>query len=274
MPITSEHDVHRGRAGPVVSRRKFLTRVAPAAALGLATAACSAAASPARPGADAARPLAVIYRGPASAPGCAEAVAALLESAASPFRTAYCGPEERLPLTRATLDGAALYAQPGGGDDLDAAWDAVRPFAGTLRTWISDGGHYVGFCMGGFLAGSDPGYALLPGDSGEYTTSPGASVHDGGDALIDVSWRGTRRAVYFQGGPDFTIAPGRRATVVASYPNGAIAALAAPHGRGRVGVTGPHPEAPASWYREADLAVPDPLPFAIGHDLVRVTMGR
>ena len=258
----------------MVSRRQFLTRIAPAAALGLATAACSTVASPDRPGAGTERPLAVIYRGPASAPGCAEAVAALLTSSPSPFRTAYCGPGERLPLTRATLDGAALYAQPGGGDDLDAAWEAVRPFADPLRTWVRSGGRYVGFCMGGFLAGADPGFALLPGDSGEYSASPGASVHGNGDTLVDVSWRGVGRAVYFQGGPDFTIAPGRRATVVARYPNGAIAALAASYGAGRVGVTGPHPEAPASWYREAELAVPDPLPFDIGHDLVRVTMGR
>jgi hypothetical protein len=255
-----------------VSRRYLLTRIAPAAALGVVAASCSTAASPARSGDG--RPLAVVYRGPASAPGCAEAVAALLRSAPSSFRTAYCGPEERLPLHRTALAGAALYAQPGGGDDLEAAWAAMRPFADTLRTWLRGGGRYVGFCMGGFLAGSDPGFGLLPGDSGEYVGSPGATVHDDGDALVDVSWRGTRRAVYFQGGPDFTIAPGGGATVVASYPNGAIAALSAPYGAGRVGVIGPHPEAPASWYREADLTVPDPLPYDVGHDLVRVTMGR
>ena len=216
MPITSEHDVRGAR--PVVSRRQFLTRIAPAAALGLATAACSTAASPHPAGAT--RALAVVYRGPASAPGCAEAVAALLGSSPSYFRTAYCGPEEDLPLTGATLDGAALYAQPGGGDDLESAWDAVRPFADALRTWVRGGGRYVGFCMGGFLAGSDPGFALLPGDSGEYIASPGATVHDDGDALVDVTWRDTRRAVYFQGGPDFTISSGRQATVVARYPNG------------------------------------------------------
>ena len=274
MANASEHDARRGRTGIVVSRRTFLTRIAPAAALGLATAACSAAASPDRPDTGTARPLAVIYRGPAGAAGCSEAVAALLESAAPSFRTAFCGPEERLPLDRATLASAALYAQPGGGDDLDAAWEAVRPFADTLRSWVRRGGRYVGFCMGGFLAGSDPGFALLPGDSGEYTTSPGATVHDDGDTLVDVVWRGTRRAVYFQGGPEFAIASGRQATVVARYPNGTVAALAAPYGAGRVGVTGPHPEAPASWYRDAGLAVPDPLPYDIGHDLVRVTMSR
>ena len=274
MPIASDPDLRQARVGRTVSRRQFLTRIAPAAVIGLTAAACSTAGPAHRAGGHPTLPLAVIYRGPASAPGCAEAVAALLASAPSAFRTAYCGPDERLPLTRATLAGAALYAQPGGGDDLDAAWAAVRPFADTLRSWIRDGGHYVGFCMGGFLAGSDPGFALLPGDSGEYITSPGATVRDDGDALVDVTWRGTRRAVYFQGGPDFTLDPDRRATVVATYPNGAIAALAAPYGAGRVGVTGPHPEAPASWYRDAGLAVPDPLPFAIGHDLVRTTTGR
>ena len=37
------------------------------------------------------RPLALVYRGPASTPGCPEAVAALLEPAG--FRTVYCGPD-------------------------------------------------------------------------------------------------------------------------------------------------------------------------------------
>ncbi len=171
-----------------------------------------------------------------------------------------------------TLSSASLYVQPGGGDDLDAAWRAVRPFADTLRSWIRGGGHYLGFCMGGFLAGVDPGFGILPGDSGEYITSPGATVRTDGDALVTVRWRDSDRSIYFQGGPYFSVPPRSDSAVLATYPNGLVAAVVAPYGSGSVGVTGPHPEAPVSWYRDADLAIPDPIPFDIGYDLVGTTV--
>lgn len=274
MPNASDQEFSSTRwPDTPISRRHLLTRLAPLGALGVAAAACTSAPSTGRSALVSSRPLAVIYRGPAGAPGCSEAVAALLESAPSPFRTAYCGPDEHLPLTSDTLATAAIYAQPGGGGDLPAAWDAMRPFAEPLRTWIRGGGRYLGFCMGGFLAGVDPGFGILPGDSGEYTTSPGATVHDDGDASVELSWREAERTVYFQGGPYFSIPPGDAATVVARYSNGLAAAMVAPYGSGRVGVTGPHPEAPASWYRESGLTVPHPLPFDMGYDLVQTTMG-
>jgi glutamine amidotransferase-like uncharacterized protein len=261
------------------SRRHLLTRVAPLGALGLAAACGSSASSPKQPAPSSTsvagkpdRPLALVYRGPAGCKGCAEAVVALLESGPSPFRTAYCGPDEPRTLSAESLAGAALYAQPGGGDDLDAAWAAMRPFAGALRTWIRDGGHYVGFCMGGFLAGSDPGFSILPGDSGEYITAPGATVHTDDDAIVAVRWRGSERSIYFQGGPYFSVPEGDRATILGTYSNGLVAAMVAPFGSGSVGVTGPHPEAPASWYQDAGLVVPDPLPFDLGRNLVETTM--
>ena len=148
----------------------------------------------------------------------------------------------------------------------------MRPFADTLRSWIHGGGRYLGFCMGGFLAGSDPGLDILPGDSAEYTSTDGATVHDDGDAVVDLTWRSTRRTVYFQGGPSFVITPGSAADVLARYSNGDVAAVVAPFGSGRVGVIGPHPEAPATWYRESGFPVPDPLPFDIGYNLVQATM--
>jgi hypothetical protein len=48
--------------------------------------------------------------------------------------------------------------------------------------------------------------------------------------------------------------------------------MVAPFGLGRVGVTGPHPEAPARWYQEAELATPRPLPFDLGYNLVETTI--
>ena len=97
-------------------------------------------------------------------------MARLLQTAPTPFRTVYCGPDEQLQLSASTLETASLYAQPGGGDYLDSAWAAMQPYARAIRNWIRGGGHHIGFCMGGFLAGFDPGFEILTGDSGEYIT--------------------------------------------------------------------------------------------------------
>ena len=74
---------------------------------------------------EAAKPVALVYRGPASRPGTAEAaVRALAHRGALTPR--YVGPGERTRLTAAALRSATLYVQPGGGS-VYAAWPHMRP---------------------------------------------------------------------------------------------------------------------------------------------------
>jgi hypothetical protein len=208
---------------------------------------------------------ALVYRGPAACDGCAEAVTALLRSAAPHLKVVYCGPRERVPLSARTLAGAAVYAHPGGGD-LAPAWRAMRGHAADLRAFVRGGGRYLGFCLGAYLAGRDPGYGLLPGDTDQYVTSPGASVHDTRDTVVAVRWRGKPRHVYFQDGPLFTFTG--PATVLATYATAAVCR----YGAGRVGVVGPHPEADASWYADAGITNPDGVRLDLGRDFVTTTL--
>ncbi|HUK72272.1 MAG TPA: BPL-N domain-containing protein [Streptosporangiaceae bacterium] len=170
------------------------------------------------------------------------------------------------------LSSAALYAQPGGGDDLELAWSEMRPYADDIRKWVRGGGHYLGICMGGYLAGFDPGFGLLPGDSREYITAADATVRTDGDSIVTVSWRGQSRHLYFQDGPYFKLRPNSHARVLATYPNGLAAAVVARYGKGSVGVSGPHPEAPASWYSESGLTNPDGIRLDLGYDLIEATI--
>jgi glutamine amidotransferase-like uncharacterized protein len=218
------------------------------------------------------RPTALVYRGPAGCEGCSEPVAVLLQTAPSPFDVVYCGPDESVELSAQTLSSALLYVQPGGGDDLELAWSHMRRHAGDIRAWVRGGGHYLGICMGGYLAGFDPGIGLLPGDSAEYITAPGATVRTDGDAMVTVSWRGQSRHLYFQDGPYFTLSRNSGAVVLATYSNGLAAAVVARYGKGSVGVCGPHPEAPSSWYSESGLTNPDGVRLDLGYDLVEATI--
>ena len=163
------------------------------------------------------------------------------------------------------------HGQPGGFKVLFDARSMTRRDKSAIREFVALGGRYLGICMGGFLA--EPGFFnIFPGRVDEYYSSKGASVTTDDPALIPIMWRGTRREMYFQDG-GFMV-PKRKATgidVLARYTNGSIAALVAPHGDGRVGLCGPHPEAPPAWYRDADLGYPGPTQD-LGEDLVDTLM--
>ncbi len=60
--------------------------------------------------------------------------------------------------------------------------------------------------------------------------------------------------------------------VLATYTNGKIAALVAPYGKGKVGVSGPHPEATAEWYEASHLVNPEGMHADLGYDLIDTLM--
>jgi hypothetical protein len=201
------------------------------------------------------RRLALVYRGPASLPGCPEAVARSLAAGPWDLDVRYVGPGEALPLSAGSLAGAVVYAQPGGGT-LSPAYRRLRRHRDAIRSYVRGGGRYLGYCLGGYLAGATPGFGLLPGDTDQYTAAPGATVEGERETLVEVEWRGRTRTLYFQDGPYFAVdeeSPGT--TVLAVYPNGSPAALVTRFGAGRVGVVGPHPEATDTWYTDAGLPV-------------------
>jgi hypothetical protein len=225
---------------------------------------------PARPAGD----LALVYRGPASTPGCPEAVAAALTRSRWDLTVRYVGPAEQLQLGPDVLAEAVLYAQPGGGS-LGRAWRKVGRHAPALRAFVADGGGYLGFCLGGYLAGETPGFGLLPGDTDRWISSRGAAVDHPGDAVATVVWAGVRRQVYVQDAPWFDLDPRRGpADVLATYGNGLPAAVVAPFGAGAVGLVGPHPEATADWFTDVGLDVPADLRADLTQDLVDRVMVR
>ena len=221
------------------------------------------------------RPLALVYRGPGGCPGCSEAVAELLHSSHWRFDVQYVGPHEQLKLSAATLQAATLYAQPGGSGELSQAYRQVKRHAHEIRSYVASGGRYLGICMGGYLAGRTPGFQLLPGDTDQFIASPGASVRSEADTIVKVQWRGQARCMYFQDGPYFLLDRGATGVIVlARYTNGKIAALVAPYGKGKVGVSGPHPEATADWYEASHLVNPEGIHADLGYDLIDTLMGN
>ncbi len=220
------------------------------------------------------RPVALVYRGDATLPGCAESAAALLRASRWNFDVRYVGPREETALTPQALDRAGLYVQPGGGE-LKPAWRRMRRHSDDIRRYVAGGGRYLGICLGAYLAGATPGFDLLPGDTDQYATTRGADVPHTHATVVDVAWRGRALPLYFQDGPVFAV--GRHAAgleIIASYANGQVAALTAPYGAGRVGVVGPHPEADRTWFADSGIPQPARSGIAAGLDLIDTVMTR
>jgi glutamine amidotransferase-like uncharacterized protein len=214
-----------------------------------------------------------VYRGPAACEGCAEEVAVLLRESKWDFDIAYVGPAERLRITTAVLDSAVLYAQPGGGNSVKRAFRQMKQVAPNITEYTRAGGRYLGICMGAYLAGRRPGFGFLP-ETDQFITSTGADVRTKRDTIVAVDWRGQRRHMFFQDGAVLS-APAETSGVVvlARYAsNGKIAALVAPFERGRIALSGPHPEAPEDWYRSYRLKNPDGISYDLGCDLIDTLM--
>ncbi|MGV9299004.1 BPL-N domain-containing protein [Amycolatopsis sp. NPDC003676] len=271
MPGT---DLRPGRRPAIPGRLRWLAGLLSAAALLAVGCGQPEAVAEKPPARTAEAPLALVYNGPQGCADCGPAAADLLRRAPQHFRVEYVGPGTGKPLTAAVLAKAQLYVQPGGGQDLDRTWQDLDGSAGAVRDWVRNGGSYLGLCFGGYLAGRDPGFGLLPGDTHGYAGSPGSTVPDERDTVIEVSWRGKPRHMYFQDGPAFRLDEGSHATVLATYTNGAPAVAVAPYGKGRVGVSGPHPEADASWYDEKGLTNPDGVQMDLAYELIQATVSR
>lgn len=143
---------------------------------------------------------------------------------------------------------------------MEDAWKEVQQYAKPIQDFVSNGGRYMGFCVGAYLAGRGPGFSLVPqgDDVDEEIAQPGAQVNTTDDTIINVDWTFStgdaagrmqqKRWLYFQDGAVMTIAQSPTSKVLARYSsNNDIAAALTAYGSSWVGLVGPHPEATQDW---------------------------
>jgi glutamine amidotransferase-like uncharacterized protein len=201
----------------------------------------------------------MIYRGANSTDQCPESVARLFKRTFPKVAITYAGPSEKVQINADSLSRVDVFAQPGG-PDVDDAMEEANAYAPALRSFVENGGRYVGFCLGAYMAGHDPGFGLIPaGDEvAQEIEEPGAQVGGEEDTIIQVDWSFStgkkegkterERWLYFQDGPVFSLAQGSTARVLARYSRtGGVAAVINGFGKGWVANVGPHPEADRAW---------------------------
>ncbi len=231
------------------------------------------------------QPLALIYKGegacdpvldghdPGDYLGCSEAVAEIARRAG--FQTRFIGPTD-LPANPTPLQVAAifktakLWIQPGGA--AVNAYQAMSPgLVRSLKSFVSGGGGYVGFCAGAFMATSqigtsgETGLGIFPGSTAVLKYKRARS--DVNYAYLDSSWNGKQRAIFFEGGP-YLYGQGSGVEVTALFDSGATLAARTFYGKGKVYITGGHPEAAADWPKK-DLIDPDGLDHDLAAEMMR-----
>lgn len=247
------------------------------------------AASTARP-ATASRPLALIYNGPGSCEDenletedeelkpaindCSVQAAVVAKKAG--YRPQFVGPEavgeDSVAKIDALFETARVWIQPGGNSG--PVFDSMsEEFERGLTRFIRAGGGYVGFCAGAFMATEyigkhgEPALGLFPGTSIAFPH--GVERPDLSYELIPVTWNGVTRRVFIEGGPYLIIPEDAKAEVVATYESGAVAAARTQFGKGRVFITGLHPEAPKRWTQEDGITDPDGTEQGLAAEMVR-----
>ncbi len=229
--------------------------------------------------------IALVFNGPGvCAEDCAKGAAAAAQAAG--FTPKLVVPAD-LP-NGATADqvsaffsGAGVWVQPGGVSNT-AYHSMSQTMIQGLISFVKNGGGYVGFCAGAFMATAQigstnaPGLGIFPGSTIPYTP-PASFAHDHSLAfeIANVTWNGVQRYIFFQGGP-YISNNDASVEVVARYNDGAntVAAARAPYGSGRVFISGPHPEAPDWWAAGTSAPDPDGSDLAYAAEMIRWAAGE
>ena len=194
---------------------------------------------------------ALIYNGIGSVEGCPEAVADIAKKIGLPVK--YVSRINDIPNL---LKAAAFFAIGGTVDNTEPMRKAFTPdIVRAIQDYLRGGGRYWGICGGAFMASH--GWEIETGFVKAFGLVPAKTeyfINDQAPMLIPVLWRGQKRIMYYQAGPRFDLLDSKESVEkIATYKGGEIAALRCTYGRGKVSVSGPHPEATKAWLKEDGL---------------------
>ena len=131
---------------------------------------------------------------------------------------------------------------PGGIGDSDSFDTLLRHNIKLVRNYISNGGRYLGICMGAYWADRHYFNVLSDVNVVQYYKRPTSETKRPHAKAMPVTWKGEKTKMYFYDGCTFT-GDGKFQTI-ATYPNGDPMAII----QNRIGLIGCHPESGKFWY--------------------------
>jgi len=141
------------------------------------------------------------------------------------------------------FDNVDLICFPGGVGDADSYDVCFKHHERSIRQYISNGGRYLGICMGAYWADRNYLDILESVECKQYIRRPNTCTRRSYSKAVDCNWNGRQDKFFFYDGTAF-IGDESRYEVVARYTNGDPAAIV----QGKIGLIGPHLEAEEYWY--------------------------
>jgi imidazoleglycerol phosphate synthase glutamine amidotransferase subunit HisH len=168
------------------------------------------------------------------------------------YKVWMCGPDSYPKISlKLALQKADCVVFPGGGGDSDQFYNTLKFYKKDVQKFIENGGKYLGICMGSYFA-EKYYFELLPHNIGcsQYIKRPNSNVTKHTATTTTIKWKDEWREMYFHDGSAFYFIDCEPVSTIiyATYNNGDIAALIQPYGKGKIGLIGPHPEAPKWWF--------------------------
>jgi glutamine amidotransferase-like uncharacterized protein len=140
------------------------------------------------------------------------------------------------------FDDVDIVAVPGGFGDAGSFDRAFKYNGARIKQFITNGGRYLGICMGAYWAGQHYFNILDKVDAVQYLARPNTDTRRPHAKNIQIEWLGETMNMFWYDGCAFT-GSGRYDTI-AKYANDDPMAII----QNRIGLIGAHPESEKFWY--------------------------
>ena len=143
-----------------------------------------------------------------------------------------------------TFKEVDIVAFPGGIGDY-SSYDTFfrRRAENAVADFVTNGGAYLGICMGAYWAGSQWFDILDSVDTTQYITQPGTDIKRSYGTVAPVYWNNQKENMFFYDGCAF-VGDETKFKTVARYANANPMAII----QNRIGLIGCHPESMDFWY--------------------------
>jgi len=139
-----------------------------------------------------------------------------------------------------------IFAVPGGIGDADTYFNFFNRSRGNrIESFLKQGGHYLGICMGAYWAGSRYLDILDSVEPVQYIKQPNTDIKRSYGTVASVTWKNQQEKMYFYDGCAL-VGDEEKFKVIARYANNDPMAII----QGRIGLIGCHPEAPEYWFQK------------------------
>ena len=140
------------------------------------------------------------------------------------------------------FDNVDMIAVPGGFGDSSSFNTLFKNNVDSVRQFVSNGGKYLGICMGAYWAGSHYFDMLDKVDAVQYIRQPRTDTKRPHAKDLKINWNGTNTTMFFYDG--CALVGNGEYDTIATYSNGDPMAII----QKNIGLIGCHPESQQFWY--------------------------